>query len=168
MMAVEATGSKYKQKTGYIITAVFLAISAYCLYDGWINDKFIKDHTDKDGRPEANLQANRYYIPAAGILLAIYEVIGSLRLAGKRWILDDRSLTGSGGLSIPLGQITTIDQRFFQSEGHFTIGYNSPQGPQKLKLSDRNYDNLVAIFDELVKQTGAAPTQPSPASPAHS
>jgi hypothetical protein len=167
MMTVEATGSKYKQKTGYIMAFVFLAISAYCLYDGWKNPEFIQKHTD-NGKPDPNLQANRYYIPAAGVLLAIYEAFISLRLAGKRWTLDDRGLTGSNGQTISLDQITTIDQRFFQSEGHFTIGYNSPGGPQKLKLSDRTYDNLVPFFDELVKRTGAAPTQPSTDAPAGS
>jgi hypothetical protein len=167
IMAVEATGSKYKQKTGYILAVMFLAFAAYCLYDGWYSQDFIRKHT-VDGRPDINLQANRIWIPALLALAAIYEIATSLRLAAKRITLDDRGLTLSGQTPIPCDQITYIDKRFFQSEGHFTIGYNDPRGSQKLKLSDRNYDNLVPLFDELVKRTGAAPAENKSDAPANS
>jgi hypothetical protein len=163
-MAVEATGSKYKQKTGYILAFMFLAFAAYCLYDGWFNQQYIQKHISDT----INLQANRIWIPVILTVAAIYEIVISFRLASKRITLDDRGLTLSGQTPIPCDEITYIDKRFFQSEGHFTVGYNSPQGVQKLKLSDRNYDNLVPLFDELVKRTGAAPAENKSDAPSNS
>jgi len=161
-MAVTATGSKYKQKTGYIIAVFCLGITLYCLYDGWISQDYQQKHI-KDGQPDANLMANRIYLPLAAMIYGSYMLFSSIRLRTKKIVADSAQLTLSNGEPVDYSQITQIDKRFFEKEGHFTVFYKKNGQEMKIKLSGQNYDGLGLLLDELVRCTGAAPADPGKA-----
>lgn len=155
-MAVEAVGSKFSRNNHYILAAMCLAFAVWFTYDGWINKTYQQEETREDGTPTANLQFNRY-APIGLAAIAVYSLLAAAQVKNKRITTDDEGLTVSGKAAIPYRSITHIDKRFFEKEGHYTIGYKEAGADQSLKLSDRKYDNLGLLLDELIRRTGAAP-----------
>lgn len=156
-MNVQATGSRHKANTDWIIVAVCIVATLWFLYDGWMSKSFIEEHTLEDGSVDVTLQTNRYYAPIGLAIAAAWFALGAVRTKGLRITADDAGLETPSG-RIPYDTIETIDRRYFEKEGHFTIQYRQDNTSQKIKLRDRDYDNLAILLDEIVKQTGAAPT----------
>ncbi len=137
-----------------------LAFAAWFGYDGWINKEYQKEQTREDGSPTANLKFNRY-APIGLLAVAAYALIAAAQTKSRRIIADENGLTITGKAPIPYNSITHIDKRFFEKEGFYTIGYQDAGVDQTLKLSDRKYDNLGLLLDELIRRTGAAPADPA-------
>ena len=156
-MAVEVTGSKYTCKINYLIAVACVAAALYCIYDGWINKKFQEKYTLEDGTPDVTLQINRYWLPIICGVAMVYLVVTSVRLRSKNITADEEGLVLSTGKKIPYKNIKQIDKRYFEKKGHFTIEHEEQGRKEKLKLTDRHWDGLGALLDEIVKQTGAKP-----------
>lgn len=149
-MAIEAPISKSKKNNFKIYIAVCIGLAIWCAYDGYFNDKWIEEHTDTNGNPEAYLVFNRkappYFIGAA-VLLGAYL----LAIRNKKIIADENELVLSDKKRVPYDSIQKIDKTHFDSKGFFLITYKNKDGREvNRKLSDRTYDNLAAILDELV------------------
>ena len=149
-MAIEAPISKFKKTNFKIYIAVCIALAIWCAYDGYFNNKWIEEHTDTNGNPETYLVFNRkappYFIGAA-VLLGAYL----LAIRNKKIIADENELIFSDKKRIPYDSIQKIDKTHFDSKGFFLITYKNKDGREvNRKLSDRTYDNLAAILDELV------------------
>ena len=149
-MAIVAPLSKYKKTNFKIAIAVCFGLAIWCAYDGYFNDKWIEEHTDTNGNPETYLVFNRkappYFIGAA-VLLGAYL----FAIRNKKVIADENELVLSDKKRIPYDSIQKIDKTNFDSKGFFLITYkNKDDREVNRKLSDRTYDNLAAILDELV------------------
>jgi len=149
-MAIEAPLSKFKKTTFKIYIAVCIGLAIWCAYDGYFNDKWIEEHTDTNGNPETYLVFNRkappYFIGAA-VLLGAYL----FAIRNKKIIADENELVLSNKKRIPYDSIQKIDKTHFDSKGFLLITYKNKDGREvNRKLSDRTYDNLAAILDELV------------------
>jgi len=161
-MAIEATGSKYGVKSGIIITMACMAFGVYCLYDGWINEKYQEDHTNaQTGEPNFDLMFNRVYGPAACGAAGLYFLIGAMRLKSRKIVADENGLTFNTGKTIPYTSMKKIDKTPLEKKGWFSIEYEQGQATKTLKLTDRQYDNLGLLLDEIVRCTGAAPAETS-------
>jgi hypothetical protein len=154
-MAVAATGSKYTCKTNYLIAAACAAMALWFLYDGWLNEEFQNDENISD----LDLQMNRIWIPAGCGLVIIYCMAAAWRLKSKKIVAAEKGLALSTGQIVPYKSVRQIDKRYFEKEGHFTIEYEEQGGKKQLKLTDRTWDGLGLLLDELVKQTGAVPVE---------
>jgi len=149
-MVIEAPISKFK-KTNlkiYIIALVGLAI--WCAYDGYFNDKWIEEHTDADGNPEAYLVFNRkapaFFIGAA-VLFGAYL----FTLRKKKLIADEDKLILEGKAEIKYDSIEKVDKTNFDAKGFFIITYKDSSDTEKqLKLSNRRYDNLAPVLEKVV------------------
>ena len=149
-MTIEAPVSKYRKNNLIIIIVILIAGSLWCAYDGYFNEKWIKDHKDADGNPEAYLVFNRkvpfFGIPVAAVLGAWFMVV-----KGKKLVADDEALVLNGKNRIAYDSIQAIDKTNYKSKGTFAITYKTSEDRQKrLVISDRKYDNLGAILDVLV------------------
>jgi len=149
-MAIEATISKFKLGTLKIYIAIAILFAAWCIYDGYFNEEWIQEHTEEDGTPEPYLVFNKS-APAYLIGFAVLCAVNFFIIKDKKIIADEDKLTISDKLQIPYDSIEKLDKTYFESKGHFTITYNDAQGKEKsLKISDKKYDNLNAILDEIV------------------
>jgi len=155
-MAIEATGSRYYAKTGLIITVACLFFGVYFLYDGWWNKEFQEEHKNSEtGEPDVSLKVNRVYGPVICGIAAVYFLVTSLQLRSKKITADENGLTTASGKLIAYNAIRKIDKRDFERGGHFIIEYEEDTVSKTLKFSDRKYDNLGLLLDEIVRQTGA-------------
>ena len=158
-MAVEATGSKFARNNARIFFIVAILAGLYLFHDGWLGwftDYMHNDVEEGGGKPTLNLQFNRY-APFVLWVFAIYFVIAYFQIPKRRVLADDQGLTVQNQSAIPYANITHIDNRPFDKKGYFLIGINEGGQKKELKFSDRKYDNLGLLLDELVKQTGAKP-----------
>lgn len=148
-MAIEAPLSKYKKNSFKIGIVVLVGLAIWFAYDGYRNEKFIKKHTDQNGVPDGTLVFNRKvppYLAGAAVLLGLYL----FAVKDKKVIAGQDSLI-VGKRQIAYDSIEKIDKTHFDSKGYFVITYKDYQGVDAdLKLSDRTYDNLPAILDELI------------------
>jgi len=159
-MAVEAIGSRHARHSGFIIAAVCLAGALWFGYDGWMGGYRDKQLAQNDGKPTANLLFNQY-APIPLVAVAAFAVVSALRLTSRKIAADDHGLTTASGRLITYDDIKKIDKRFFDKAGHFTVTYSDAGTERQLKISDRKYDNLGLLLDELVRRTGAAPVSAS-------
>ena len=149
-MAIEAPISKHKKTNLIIYIVVCLAIGIWCIYDGYFNEAWIKEHTNVDGTPQFYLVLNRkawpFFLGGAG-LLGVYL----LAIRSKKVIAGENELIISDKEKISYDSIQKIDKTHFESKGFFIITYkDNDKREVNRKLSDRTYDNLAAILDELV------------------
>jgi hypothetical protein len=149
-MAIEAPISKFKKTNLKIYIVVCVGLAIWCAYDGYFNDKWIEEHTDTNGNPETYLVFNRkappYFIGAA-VLLGVYL----FAIKNKKTIAEENELVLSNKERISYDSIQKIDKTRFKSKGFFIITHKSNDGREvNRKLSDRTYDNLEAILNELV------------------
>ena len=133
------------------------------LIDGFPDE--IKPSTWRDGKANANLKFNRYWGPVACGLVALYFLITIVRIPSYRIEADVTGLKFNSGLEVPYTAIKQIDNRQFDKKGRFTIAYDDKGTSKPLTLSRAQYDNLQAILDEIIKQTGAAPPSEDSATP---
>ena len=155
-MAVEAVGSKHSRNNGFIVTVVCLVGSIWLAHDGWLGEYKKTELAKNEGKPTANLYFNRY-APIPLIIIAIIYCIAALRVASRKIVADEDGIKLTSGTEIPYNSIKQIDKGPFQKQGYFTITYNRKDKDKHLKLSDRKYDNLGLLLDELVQKTGAIP-----------
>ncbi len=157
-MAVIAQASTYKQRTNTILILACVAFGAWFFYDGWFNAEFQEANTRSDGTANVTLQLNRIWIPLGCVVAAAYFGLSSLRCRSKQVVADAQGLLLANGARIAYEDILKIDKREFQQKGRFAVTHEGERGSEQvLTLSDRDYDGLGLLLDELVKQTGAAP-----------
>ena len=151
-MAIEAPVSKFSKKNLRIYILLLGALAFWCVYDGYFNTSWIKEHTNPDGSQQTYLVVNRNappYLFGAAVLLGIYLCT----ISWKKIIADDNELIISPKKKIPYASIQKIDKTNFDKKGFFIITYkNNNSIEANLKLSDRKYDNLSAILDHLVAE----------------
>ena len=153
-MAVEAPLSKFKKNNVKIFIVVLVGMAAWFIYDGYLNKGFIEkntlDHGTEDARPNSTLAFNQKAPPfllAGTAALAVYF----FTIKGRKLTADDTKLTINGAKSIAYDQIESIDKTHFDAKGYFVITHVAEGGKEAdLKLSDKMYDNLSAVLDELV------------------
>ncbi len=153
-MAVEAPLSKLKKNNVRIFIAVRVGLAIWCIYDGYLNEKFIEEHTKDYGTENAQpygwLVVNRKAPPfliGGAVALAVYFFI----IKDRKLATDDTGLMINGKKRIAYDKIESIDKTHFDTKGYFVITYVAEGGSETdLKLNDRMYDNLSAVLDELV------------------
>ena len=149
-MAVEAGISKFKKNNLKIYIFVLIGFAIWCIYDGYFNDKWIKEHTDSDGNPKTYLVFNRKvppYLIGAGVLLGVYMFV----IRNRKVIADENELIIAGKERIAYDCIQRIDKTHFDSKGYFIITHTGKGGREiNRKLSDRTYGNLGAVLEEIV------------------
>ena len=93
-----------------------------------------------------NQKAPLFFVGAA-VLLGAY--IFATR--NKKVIADENELIISAKEKISYDCIQKINKTNFKSKGYFIITYKNEDGSEvNRKLSDRTYDNLAAILEDLV------------------
>ena len=149
-MAIEAPISKYKKNTLRFGIVILIAFAIYCVYDGYYNEKFMKKHTDESGNPDSTLVFNKKsppYLIGGAVVLGAYLFV----IRNKKIIAGENELIISDKKRIPYDSIQKIDKTHFEKKGFFIITYKDASGSEnEYKISDRTYDNLAAIVDELV------------------
>ena len=83
----------------------------------------------------------------AGILLGIYFVT----IKGKKIIADENELI-CGKVKLPYDAIEKINKTHFDKKGFFVVTYSQDGQSKDIKLSDRTYDNLSAVLDQIVSK----------------
>ena len=157
-MAIIAPGSR-RSRTNWIITAALCGgMGLWFAYDGWLNKKYQEKETI-DGKMTPNLVFNRY-IPFPLGLYVLYCFFAATRVKTKRIVLDEKGLCLENQTPIPIEHISYIDNRYFKEDGVFIVGSTNDGKTKKIKITDRKYDNLAELLEELIKQTGAAPADP--------
>jgi len=153
-MAIEAPLSKYKKQNIWILVAVLLGLSVWCIEDGYFDEEFIEDNTTKNEVGEDVLGewliVNRY-APYVMIPGAILMAIRFFLIKDKKVVAGETSLV-LPGKEIPYDSIEKINKTFFDKKGYFIVTYKEGDNEVDVKLSDRSYDNMPAVLDELVKQ----------------
>jgi hypothetical protein len=148
-MAIEAPLSNYKKKNILIVAAILIGVGGWFAYDGYKNPDFIKKHT-VDGVADSTLNFNRKAPPfmiGAGILLGIYFVA----IKGKKIVADESDLI-CGKVKVAYDAIEKINKTHFDKKGFFIVTYSQDGQNKELKLSDRTYDNLGAVLDQVVSK----------------
>ncbi len=149
-MAIEAPLSKHKKNNFKIGIAICIGLAIWFAYDGYFNETFIEKHKDADGNPDSTLTFNQKSPPffiGAAVLFGVYL----LAVRNKKVIADEKELLIDDKERISYDSIQKIDKTHFGSKGYFIIMYKNKNGGEvNRKLSDRTYDNLTAVLDELV------------------
>jgi len=157
-MPIEAPFSKYKKNNLKIYIAVCFVFAIILAYDGYLSKyqwsyrrSFYEKHV-KDGKADDTMIFNQmapFFLVALAVILA-----GRFRtVKNKKLLADENELVINGKESISYDSIQKIDKTHFDSKGFFLITYKGKDGGEvSCKLSDKNYDNLAAILDELVAE----------------
>ncbi len=151
-MAVEAPYSKYRKTNCLIYILILLVVGGWCVYDGYLNEGWIAEHTNPDGSPKPYLTINRqgpYYMGVAAVAAAIFW----LTVRNKKVVADENELIISEKEKIPYNSIQQVDKTHFEARGFFIITYKNADGRNVLRaLSYKKYDNLKAILEHLVSK----------------
>ena len=122
----------------------------YCIYDGYYNEEFIKEHKDAEGNPNSTLVFNQKsppYLIGAAALLGVYL----FAIKNKKIVADENELIISSKERISYDSIQQIDKTYFEKKGFFVITFKDKDGKEaRRKLHERTYDNLAAILEHLV------------------
>ena len=153
-MAIEAPLSKYKKTNFKIAIVVLLGLGCWFAYDGYLNQKFIEKNTENYGTEEAVPNSTLAFNRKAPPFLIAGAIVAAVMLV---MIKDRKIVAGENSLITPKGEIAydsieKINKTNFDNKGFFVI--TSKQGDKEtdIKISDRNYDNLSEVLDELIKQ----------------
>ena len=151
-MAIEAPLSRHKRNSFMIYIVVCVAVGLWFAYDGYLNQKFIAENTNEDGRPTSTLVFNRVAPPfcvAGAVLFGLWLYA----IGGRNVLADENELVVAGKKKIPYEVIEKVDKTHFETKGFFTITYKNADGSEvQQKLSERDYDNLGPILDHIVAQ----------------
>jgi len=149
-MSIEAPLSKHKRNTLVIYIMGCVGLAMWCGYDGYFNKNWIAKHTDAEGRAKTYLVFNRHapaYLVGAGLLLGAYL----FAIRKKNIAAGDTELVIDGKEKISYESIEQINKTHFTSKGFFIITYKDANSSDvSRKVSDRDYDNLGPVLDELV------------------
>jgi hypothetical protein len=145
-MVIEAPICKFKK------TNLKIYIAIWCAYDGYLNDKWIEEHTDANGNPKAYLVVNRKAPPfliGAAVLLGVYL----FAIRKKKLIADEDKLILEGKAEIKYDSIQKVDKTNFDTKGFFLITYKDAGNAEKqLKLSNKRYDNLKPVLEKVIDE----------------
>lgn len=151
-MPIEAPVSKHRRTNYKIYIAVCVIAAIWFGYDGYVSKKFKQTHTQQDGTPDGTLVFNRWAPPfliAAAALFGLYLS----KMKNRKMVAGESELIISDKEKIPYDSIQKIDKTYFDSKGYFIVTHKDKDGREvNHKLSDRNYDNLAAILEHLVKK----------------
>jgi hypothetical protein len=149
-MSVEAPLSRHRKSNLKIYVGVCVVAAVWLGYDGYFNENFRGRHTDADGRPDASLVFNQMASPVSACLAVL--LAGYLfAIRDRKIVAEENQLVISAKERIGYDSIQQINRTHFESKGFFVITYqDSHRGQVDRKLSDRGYDNLSAVLDELV------------------
>jgi len=149
-MSIEAPTSKHKKNMLVICIAGCIGFALWCVYDGYLNKTWIAEHTDAEGNANSNLVFNRKappYLVGASVLLGAYL----FAVRRRKIIADETELVINGKQKIAYESIEQINKTHFESKGFFVITYKDENSSDvHRKVSDRDYDNLGPVLDELV------------------
>jgi len=157
-MAIEAPLSKFAKTNLKIYIVVCVAVAVIFAYDGYLSKykwsgrySFYQEHVlDNDGVPTQTMNFNTKSPPfffGAAVLFAVYFFVTK----NKKLIADENELVFSAKEKIPYDSIEAINKTYFEKKGFFVITYKNESGKQLArKISERKYDNLPAILDQLV------------------
>ena len=157
-MAVEAPLSKFKKNGFKLYIAVCLIVAVVLAYDGYLSkyewskrQKFYNKHVlDNDGKLDDIMLFNRY-VPFGLIAAAAALGVRFFMVKDKKIVADENSLNIDGKRSVLYNSIESIDKTHFDAKGYFVITHVAEGGKEEaLKISDKMYDNLAAVLDELV------------------
>lgn len=151
-MSIEAPVSKFRKSNLKIYIIGLILVAAWCAYDGYFNEKWIKEHTDAKGNPETYLVVNKSapkYLIGAAAILGIYL----FAISSKKIVADESELVIDDKKRIAYDAIEKVDKTYFTSKGYFVVTHKDSSGKEtQIKLSDRKYDNLEAVLDKLVEK----------------
>lgn len=148
-MAITATYSKHKKSNLQIFIGIMIVAAVWFGYDGR-NIDFKAKHT-VNGQPDSTLVFNQksppYFLGGAialGILLFIVK--------DKKIVIDNDKITAPDK-TININQIEKVNKTNFSNKGYFVLTYkNDSGGTVDWKISDKTYDNLPAVLDEIIKK----------------
>lgn len=151
-MAITAPLSRYKKNRCLIWMAILTGFAAYCVYDGYFNDVFKANHSDAQGNPDSTLVFNRKappYLIGTAIFIGTYF----FTMRGKKVVAEASELIIDDREKIAYDSIEKIDKTNFKSKGYFVITYKDSTGREvNRKISDRLYDNLEVVLNEIVSK----------------
>lgn len=156
-MAIEAPLSKFSKNGFKIYIGVCLVFAVVFAYDGYLSKYewskrhgFYKEHVlENDGVPDPTMKFN-LYSPFVLIALAGGLVVRFMMVKGRKVVAGETELVIDGKRSIAYDRIEQIDKTHFEKKGYFVLTYKNEQDSDTdLKLSDRSYDNLGAVLEEL-------------------
>lgn len=151
-MIIEAPVSKFRKSNLKIYIIGLILVAVWCVYDGYFNEKWIKEHTDAKGNPETYLVVNKSapkYLVGAAAILGVYL----FAISSKKVTADENELVIDGKKRIAYDAIEKVDKTYFASKGYFAVTHKDSSGKDaEIKLSDRKYDNLEAVLDKLVEK----------------
>jgi hypothetical protein len=151
-MAIEAPISKFKKNNILIYIGICIIFAAWFAYDGYINEKFIQEHTNENGKADSILIFNQKS-PPFFLVGAVFFGIYFYRIKGRKLLAEENELVFSGGKSIPYDAIEKINKTWFEKKGYFVITYKDKDGKEtEHKISDRSYDGLENILNHLVEK----------------
>jgi hypothetical protein len=149
-MSAEAPYSKFKKQNFIIGIVLLLVFGAYCMYDGYFNDKFKEKHTTIEGKPDGTLVFNQkapFFCLAGAVALAVW--FGAAK--NKKIVAESDGIVINGKEKIAYDSVEKIDRTYFETKDYFIITYKDESGKEaERRLSGRDYDNLDAILNELV------------------
>ena len=149
-MAINAPVSKSAKNWILIYIIGLIGFGVYCIYDGYFNESFIKEHTDKQGEPNSTLFFNQkspplFFIGAALLGLRLFLI------RNRRITAEDKDLVINDKLRIAYDSIQSIDKTDFEDKGIFTVFYDNAEKKQvKYKFDCQKYDNLKEILELLI------------------
>ncbi|MHC4062379.1 MAG: hypothetical protein ACYSUC_06300 [Planctomycetota bacterium] len=157
-MAIEAPLSKHKKTNLKIYILVCVAAAVIFAYDGYLSrykwsmrHSFYKKHfIDNNGKPTPTMNFNRrspFFFVGVAALFGVYL----LSVRNSKIIAGEEELVVSDKRRISYSSMERIDKTYFKSKGFFVITYRNEHGQEiNCKLSDRRYDNLEAVLEEIV------------------
>lgn len=155
-MAVEAPYSKYRKTNLKIYTGFCIVFAVVFGYDGYMSKydwslrrSFYEEHV-KDGRPDDTMLFNRMapVVLFAGALLPAFRLRA---VRNKKLSAGENELVLGDGKKLTYDSIEKIDKTAFDKKGVFIITYRNKDGTgTDLKVSEKDYDNLGPLLDEVV------------------
>ncbi len=148
------TVAKYSSyRLGNIKIAIFvlLGLSAWFVYDGYYNQKFIDKHTSAEGEADHTLIFHKYVayfsVPAAGVAAVAFFINRK-----KRIVAGQDALQVNDGLSIPYDTMEEIDHTEYDTSGKFSITYVDGGANKKLVLTKKSWDNLDKVLEYMISK----------------
>ena len=149
-MGIKSSYSSYKKNNFKLAIAICLGLSIWCIYDGYFNKKFIEKHTNADGSNQTYLIFNRngpFVLVPAAIMIAVWMAVA----CKKNLVADDNQIIINNKTTIKYDDIEAVDKTHFKQKGFFTITHkNNLDKLETVKISDKNYDNLAELLEEIV------------------
>src|SRR3990172_12189256 len=99
-MAIEASLSKYRRNNFLIYITVCLVLALWFSYDGYVNKKFIAEHTTEQGRPDGTLLLNQKAPPLL-VLVALSLGAYWYAIRNRKLVAAEDALIIAGKKRIP-------------------------------------------------------------------